>query len=96
VCFSHDSARVGLYRELSKYLCVSSRFKITGMQVQVSVRIKSSACISTTWPVSKAVMYLHSLAWLARTQSSVDMWKCCHVLRALRVSACQCMNLPKT
>jgi hypothetical protein len=25
-----------------------------GMQVQVSARIKSSACTSTSWPVSKA------------------------------------------
>jgi hypothetical protein len=38
------------------------------MQVQVSARVKSSACTSTRWPVSKLSMYLHGLAFV---QSSV-------------------------
>jgi hypothetical protein len=54
------------------------------MQVQVSARIKSSACTSMIWPVSKLSMYLHGLACV---QSSVGIF----TFRALCVFACLCI-----
>jgi hypothetical protein len=56
-----------------------------GVQVQVLAGIKSSACTSITWPVSKASMYLH---WLTCTRSSVGIFI---MLSCIDGFACVCM-----
>jgi hypothetical protein len=58
------------------------------MQVQISARIKSSACISTSWPVLKAehVSALVVVCWYL------------HMLLCIEGFArvCMCVHLPKT
>ncbi len=57
-----------------------------GMQVQVSARIKSSACTSTSWPVSKAE---HVSAWIGVRSEQC----CCLLYWGLCVCLYVCMHL---